>query len=133
MFWSFIYLTRRALQITQIEFNITLKKTARQIREQLAVAFKNALHLACSPTNIKASFAKTWIYTLDIKRFIENNFTLSRFPNQLSAQIFISSKWEKSTEMLNSLFIKEFDWIKEPDEYFDIEQVINAVKKDELN
>ena len=30
--------------------------------------------------------------------------------------------------MLNSLFIKEFDWIKEPDEYFDIEQVINGVK-----
>ena len=68
-----------------------------------------------------------------MKRFIENNFTLSRFPNQLCAQSFISSKWENSTEMLNSLFIKEFDWIKEPDEYFDIEQVINAVKKDELN
>ena len=51
------------------------------------------------------------------------------FSKPIKSQSFISSKWEKSTEMLNSLFIKEFDWIKEPDEYFDIEQEINAVKK----
>ena len=116
-----------------IEFNITLKKTAQQIREQVIVAFKNALHLSCSPSNIEAGFAKTGIYPLDIQRPIENNLTLPVLPNELSTQNFISSKWINSNEMLNSLFIKEFGRTKEPDEYFDIEQVINSVKTDEYN
>lgn len=119
--------------IQKIDFNNISKKTAQQIREQLVFAFKKVLHLACSPDNIESCFSKTGLYPLDVLRPIENNFTLPSLLGQFTTHNLISSKWLNSSEMLDSLFIKEFGRRKEENEYFDIETVFKAAKTDEYN
>ena len=54
-------------------------------------------------------------------------------PDQFRTQNLISSKWINSTEMLDTLFIKEYGGAKQPDDCYDIGQVIKAVKTDEFN
>lgn len=119
--------------IQQIDFQSVSKKTTQQIREQLVFAFKKALHLACTFENIESGFSKTGIFPLDVQRPIQNNLTLPTLPGQLRTQNLISSKWINSTEMLNTLFSKEYGRIKEDDDCFEIEKIIQAVKTDDFN
>ncbi len=119
--------------IAPIDFSYVAKKTTQQIREDLVFAFKKALHLACTSDNIESGFAKAGIFPLDMKRPIENNLTLPSLPGQFRTENLISSKWINSTEMLDTLFIKEYGRMKEEDDCFDIETVINAAKTDEFN
>ena len=118
---------------SQIDFNCIAKKSAQQIREQLVFAFTKSLHYACSSDNIQSGFSKTGIYPLDMQRPIENNYTFPLLPAEFRTQNYISSKWLTSTEMLESLFQKEFGRTKEPDEYFNFEEIIRAIKTDDYN
>lgn len=70
---------------------------------------------------------------MDVQRPIENNFTLPSLRVQFTTQNLISSKWWNSSEMLDSLFIKEFGRRKQANEYFDIKTVIKVAKTDENN
>lgn len=68
-----------------------------------------------------------------MKRPIENNLALPSLPGQFRTQNLISSKWLNSSEMLNTLFLKEYGRNKEENDTFNIESIIKAAKTDDYN